>query len=128
MRLMSFSSTTPQILARTKSVTRRMGWQFLKPGDLVQAVEKGQGLKKGEHVKRLAVLRIVDVRREPLFLADKGECRLEGFPDLSPYDFAEFFCQSHKPCTHETVVTRIAFEFVDADERKREAHGDDADD
>jgi hypothetical protein len=28
MRLMSFSLTTPQILARTKTVTRRMGWQF----------------------------------------------------------------------------------------------------
>jgi hypothetical protein len=64
MRLMSFSLTTPQILARTKTVTRRMGWTFLRPGDLVQAIEKGQGLKKGEHVKRLAVLRIVDVRRE----------------------------------------------------------------
>ena len=66
MRNMSFALTTEQIRARTKTVTRRLGWEFLKPGDLVQAVVKCQGLKKGEKVEPLAELRIVAVRRESL--------------------------------------------------------------
>jgi hypothetical protein len=116
MRLMSFSLTTPQILARMKTVTRRMGWQFLKPGDLVQAVEKGQGLKKGERVKRLAVLRIENVRREPLNIIGRRylyDPVLEGFPLMTCDEFIEFFCRSHKGCTPESEVTRIAFEYVD---------------
>lgn len=63
---MSFALTTAQILDRSKTVTRRTGWAFLKPGDLIQAVEKGMGLKKGETVRKLAVLRVLNVRREPL--------------------------------------------------------------
>ena len=68
---MSFALTTEQIFNRTKTVTRRVGWTFLKPGDLLCAVRKGQGLKKGEKVERLATLRVVSVRRESL-----DRCRL----------------------------------------------------
>lgn len=39
MRNMSFALTTPQILNRSKTVTRRAGWSFLKPGDIVCAVQ-----------------------------------------------------------------------------------------
>ena len=39
MRHMSFALTTKQIKSRTKTVTRRLGWTFLKPGDLIQPVE-----------------------------------------------------------------------------------------
>ena len=45
-RNMSFAMTTEQIRARTKTVTRRFGWWFLKAGDQVWAVEKAMGLKK----------------------------------------------------------------------------------
>jgi hypothetical protein len=113
---MSFSLTTPQILARTKTVTRRLGWQFLQPGDLVQAVEKGMGLRKGERVKRLAVLRIKNVRREPLYFIHFRhihDTALEGFPLMTNEEFIKFFCRSHKGCTPVTVITRIAFEYVD---------------
>jgi hypothetical protein len=116
MRLMSFALTTPQVLNRTKHVTRRTGWQFLEAGDMVQAVERARGLKRGEH-KRLAVLRIVDVRREPLrrMLDDAvyGECevRLEGFAAESPRQFVEFFVATHD-CTVDDEVTRIQFEYV----------------
>lgn len=129
---MSFSLTAPQILARTKTVTRRIGWGFLKPGELVQAIEKGQGLKKGEKVKRLAVLRIVDVRPEPLsrLLPERGRSHLqprqpleqayalreierEGFRDThSPQQFVQMFCRTHKGCTPATVVHRIEFAYV----------------
>lgn len=46
-RNMSFTLTIEQMRARTKTVTRRKGWAFLKPGDLVWAVVKGMGLKPG---------------------------------------------------------------------------------
>lgn len=133
MRLMSFSLTTPQILSRQKTVTRRMGWTFLKPGDLVQAVEKGMGLKKGEKVRRLAVLRVVDVRIEPLsrLLPERGrgylqprqpmemayafrELEREGFRHLTRQQFVSMFCKSHKGCTPDTEVTRIEFEYVES--------------
>ncbi len=47
---MSFRLTAEQMRARTKTVTRRLGWSSLKPGDIVQPVEKAQGLRKGEKV------------------------------------------------------------------------------
>lgn len=85
MRNMSFSLTTPQILDRSKTVTRRMGWKFLKPGDRIRAVKKAMGLKKGEKVHQLAVLEVIDVRRQPLNVLRDGsawasaEIEREGF-------------------------------------------------
>lgn len=38
MRRMSFMLTRKQVLDQTKDVTRRNGWAFLKPGDLIQPV------------------------------------------------------------------------------------------
>ena len=49
---MSFAMTTPQFRARTKTVTRRFGWWFLKPGDVVMGVERSRGLDRGEPVHR----------------------------------------------------------------------------
>ncbi len=69
-RNMSFSMTTAQFRARTKTVTRRLGWWNLKPGDVIMGVEKAMGLKKGEKVKRLGRIRIVRCSR--LFLSKKG--------------------------------------------------------
>lgn len=119
MRNMSYMLTTQQIRKRIKRVTRRLGWEFLKPGDLVCAVEKGMGLKKGETVKRLAVLRVKSVRREPLRrMIDEWEyglreCRAEGFPPphrLShPSAFVRFFCETHRGCRPDTILTRIEF-------------------
>lgn len=116
MRNMSFALTTGQILKRTKTVTRRLGWTFLRPGDLICAVEKSQGLKKGEKVKRLVTLLVTGVHREPLndLLAPNGwdEVAREGFPGMSPDDFVDFFCASHN-CKPNAIVTRIAFSYVE---------------
>jgi hypothetical protein len=123
---MSFALTTPQILDRSKSVTRRTGWAFLKPGDLVRAIEKGRGLKNGESVRPLAVLRIVSVRQEPLHaLLDDleygiSEVEREGFSGAplwgSPTAFIAFFQNTHaakgRP-TLGTPLTRIEFSYVD---------------
>ncbi|TAM23400.1 MAG: hypothetical protein EPN60_15130 [Nevskiaceae bacterium] len=124
MKNMSFMLTTAQFRNRSKTVTRRLGWSRLKPGDLVMGVEKGMGLKPGEQIVRLGAIRILDVRGEPLRRMtdniDYGfdECAKEGFgkhPRLCwPSAFVEFFCNSHKGCTPETEINRIAFEYVDA--------------
>ena len=93
MRNMSFSQTTPQFLDETKDITRRLGWLFLEAGDLVMAIEKGQGLKKGEKVKRLGVIEIVSVRRERLDAITQEEVVREGYPDWTPQRFIEHFCK-----------------------------------
>ena len=111
---MSFALTTAQVLDRSKTVTRRDGWRNLKAGELIQAVEKGMGLKPGEKVRRLAVLRVRSVRREPLWKINTHDCRREGFPELNPEQFVEMFCRSHIGCTPSTVVTRIEFDYVEA--------------
>lgn len=110
---MSFALTTPQVLARTKTVTRRLGWASLTPGTLLQAVEKGQGLKKGERVRKLCVIRVTDVRREQLYLITAGDVVREGFPGMTPFEFVVFFNQANGTRPLD-VVTRIEFEYVDA--------------
>lgn len=47
MRIMSFALTEQQLMDGTKTVTRRVGWANLKPGDRLTAVRKAMGLKKG---------------------------------------------------------------------------------
>jgi hypothetical protein len=121
MRRMSFTHTTPHVLARTKTVTRRVGWRFLAPGDLIQAVEKSRGLRRGEAVRRLAVLRVVDVRVEPLSRLEtdaryrEDELPREGFPCWSGRDFIEMFLRVNGLASTAVDVTRIEFEYVGED-------------
>lgn len=116
-RNMSFSITTQQMYDRTKDVTRRLGWFFLKAGDLVWAVEKGMGLKKGEKVKRIYAIRIVSVQRQPLNWITAEDVVREGFPELSVVDFVTMFYKSHKGCQPDSIVTRIEFEEYQLDKR-----------
>lgn len=112
MRQMSFMLTSEPMLARTKTVTRRLGWVKLKRGDLIQAVEQSQGLKKGSAVKKLGVIRIVSVRREEIgAIRTQGqkECDAEGFPNLSPNQFCAMF-RRHMNVPETAIVTRIEFE------------------
>ena len=111
MRNMSFMLTTAQIRAKTKTVTRRIGWRFLKAGEQIQACVKCQGLKPGEKIQRLCVLEVVSVRREPLESISQQDVRAEGFPHLTPAEFIEMFC-SAMGCRPESEVTRIQFVYV----------------
>jgi hypothetical protein len=111
MRNMSFSATKEQFRARTKTVTRRMGWTSLRIGETVMAIEKGQGLKKGEQVVKLGPIRIVGVRYEPLNAITREDVVAEGFPDLTPQQFVQFFCE-YNGCQPDQVVTRIKFEYL----------------
>lgn len=110
-RNMSFSMTTDQFRARTKTVTRRFGWWFLKPGDVVCGVEKAMGLKKGEKIKRLGMIRIVSTRTEPLDWITNAELDLEGMPDTSPREFVAWLCERYKVLPHKPV-NRIEFEYL----------------
>lgn len=121
MRNISCSLTTPQVRARTKDVTRRLGWEDLKPGDQLQACEKCMGRRNGEPLVRLCIIEVVSVRRETLRrmlrnpVYGRNECRREGFPFMSPAEFVAFFCASHtsgkKKCTADTPITRIEFRY-----------------
>ena len=110
-RNMSFSLTTEQVRNHTKTVTRRTGWKFLKPGDIVNAVEKGQGLKKGEKIRKICKIRIVSVRSEPLSDITKADCIKEGFPEMSPVEFVLMF-SIHNKVFARSPVNRIEFEYI----------------
>jgi hypothetical protein len=117
---MSFSMTTEAVRRREKTVTRRLGWWNLKPGTVLQAVEKAQGLKKGEHVKPICLIRVVKVSSEGLYQIDNRELhsgneevRREGFPDLSIYEFIDMFCKANHLRSSAASVNRIEFEYVD---------------
>ena len=112
MRRMSFAMTKKQILDQTKTVTRRIGWKFLKNFQRIQPVEKCMGLKKGEKQKLLGQpIDIMSVRREPLHAITQEDVVKEGFPDKSVEWFIEMFCKANK-CTPDTEITRIEFMFL----------------
>ncbi len=111
MRNMSFMLTTKQIKNRTKTVTRRLGWWFLKPGDIVMACVKCMGLKRGEKVEKICPISIVSLRTEILFEITYDECVKEGFPNMTPEEFIEMFCK-HNKCSDMETVNRIEFKYI----------------
>lgn len=111
MRNMSFSMTTQQVRDGTKTVTRRLGWRFLKPGDRLMAVVKSQGLKKGEKVSKIRPIEVVNASWETLRSITQKDCELEGFPHLAPSDFIAFFCNANH-CLPTVLVRRIEFKYL----------------
>ena len=132
----SFSATTEQVRQHQKHVTRRIDKSLRlakkKPGDILQGIERGQGIKKGKHVVKLDQIVILEVNREPLDeiirrrvrpvprriedqypFALPSETTLEGFPELTPVQFVETFCNINKKCTPDTEITRILFDYVE---------------
>ena len=113
-RNMSFMATVEQFKDRTKTVTRRQGWKWLKAGDLLMGVEKGMGLKKGETMKRLGLIRVVSVERESIGAISPGDVIREGFPGMTPLGFVKLYCEINK-CRAQEQCTRIEFEYVDGE-------------
>ena len=109
---MSFAMTTGQVRARSKDVTRRFGWWFLKPGDIVNAVEKSMGLKKGEKIVRLCQIRIVSTRAEPLNQIAVEDMPREGFPDMTTSAFVQMLVDNYR-CDPAKPVNRIEFEYLE---------------
>ena len=110
-RNMSFMLTTEQIRNRTKTVTRRLGWWNIKDGEIINACVKCQGLKKGEKIEHICLIRIIGHRPEPLWLIDEEDLAREGFSHLSTWEFIDMFCK-HNKCEMITRVNRIQFEYV----------------
>jgi hypothetical protein len=111
VRRMSFALTESQLLDGTKTVTRRLGWRNLKPGDRLLAVDKCMGLRRGQRSRTLATIVVVSVMREPLHAISPQECEREGFPGMPPDEFVEMFIAAHGgKCTGATEITRIRFE------------------
>jgi hypothetical protein len=85
-------------------------------GDVLKVVEKAMGLKKGQSMVVLGQIQLIDVRREQLCRMliggqDYGrrECIREGFPDMTPAEFVDFFCKTHAGCFPEREITRLEF-------------------
>ena len=114
---MSFMLTTQQMHAQEKDVTRRLGWSFLKAGDMVMACVKCQGLRKGGKIQRIHPIEIVS--NEPEILMEiisnpyrngcyRRETHREGFPDLTEDGFIRMFMREMK-CPMDQTVNRIEF-------------------
>lgn len=112
-RNMSFTLTVKQIKNKTKTVTRRLGWWFLRPGDVLNAVEKSMGLKKGEKIKRIGKIEVVSTRPERLREITKGDCVREGFKSLTPEMFFEMLrLHFGKEKEWNPEVNRIEFKYL----------------
>jgi len=112
-RNISFALTTESFKNRIKTVTRRLGWLFLKPGDLLMGCRKCMGLKPGEKIERLGLIRVVNIRRERINQITDGDVIKEGFPDMDRAQFLQFFLDEIRPKQGVlTIVTRIEFEYL----------------
>lgn len=126
-RLMSVTLTEQAVVERRKTVTRRLGWRFLKPGDRLTLCRKVMGRKKGDPLVRLAEVEVVDVRREPLCKIDDEDIVREGVELLpgrftevytdtgqpTPCAWVEWFCDEMGVCPYD-YVTRIEWRYLGA--------------
>lgn len=108
---MSVSLTEDAVRERRKTVTRRLGWTFLKPGDRLTLCRKVMGRKPGEPLVRIAEVEVLSVERMPLWVITSADVRLEGFVGWTRDDFLDFFCD-HMGTTRETEVTRIEWRYL----------------
>lgn len=110
-RNISFFLTQQQIRDKSKTVTRRDGWKFLKIGDVLNACEKCQGIGKGNKIVKICQIKVVDVRFEPLYNITPEDVLREGFPNMTKFDFIDFYME-HNKCQAHDIVTRIEFEYL----------------
>lgn len=121
MRRMSFAITTDQILNRTKTVTRRVGWNHLKIGERLLAVDK----LRTRSAQKLAVIEVVSIRKERVLDIRTDDCRREGMgrgecwckrkscdQAGGPWCFINMFCDA-MGVAPDATVNRIEFKYVD---------------
>ena len=117
-RLMSVAFTEAAVRERRKTVTRRKGWKFLKPGDRLTLCRKVMGRKKGEPLVRVAEVEVVSVRREPLATLKnvqygRDEMKAEGFPLMPVDDFVLTYFVEAQGMDYWDEVTRIEWRYLD---------------
>lgn len=120
-KLMSVAHTTEQVVARTKTETRRLGWwtdrngrRLLHPGDLLVLCRKVMGRRPGEPLDRLALVEVLAVRREPLDTITDEEVAAEGFPAWDSDTFIEFYCDTFGIAPWDDV-TVIRWRYLDVE-------------
>lgn len=113
-RLMSVSLTEQAVVERRKTVTRRLGWLHLKPGDRLTLCRKVMGRKPGEPLVRLAEVEVVSVRRERLWDMEPADVALEAVPGTEGWSAArwtEWYAGAMR-CGVGSEVTRIEWRYV----------------
>jgi hypothetical protein len=108
---MSVALTEAAVRARRKTVTRRLGWRMLAPGDRLTLCRKVMGRRAGEPLVRICEIEVVAVRRERLDAISADDVAREGFTEMSAREFVAFFC-AHMRCAPETEVTRIEWRYL----------------
>ncbi len=121
---MSVSLTEDAVVAHTKTVTRRLGWLMLKPGDRLTLCRKVMGRRKGEPLVRLVDVEVVDVRRERLWDITDEEIAREAVPlehftewyadtgQPTPDAWVSWFAE-HMGCAPDDLVTRIEWRYLE---------------
>lgn len=123
---MSVSHTEAAVRDRTKTVTRRLGWRALKPGDHLTLCRKVMGRRPGEPLLRIAEVEVVSVGREWLTDITSEDVSREGVaPEVyapldehaptcrtcGPLAWAEWFARTMRvPLL--TNVTRIEWRYL----------------
>jgi hypothetical protein len=75
--------------------------------------KKCMGLKPGEKIERLGLIRVISVRRERLNQITDEDVVKEGFPEMNRREFIRFFVKEMKPKQGVLEpVTRIEFEYL----------------
>jgi len=126
-RLMSVALTEQAVRDRRKTVTRRAGWSWLTPGTDLELCRKVMGRRRPDGtvdpLVRLARVRVVDVRQEPLTAITWDDVLREGFTpeELEPWrmwpgaDLPELFVRfftEHMGGSPEQIVTRIEWRYL----------------
>lgn len=130
-RLMSVALTEQAVRDRRKTVTRRLGWKALLPGDRLTLCRKVMGRKRAdgtvEPLVRIAEVEVVSVLREMLWhITDADIVREAVDPSLFEEHYVdsgqpttaawiEWFCEQ-MDCTPDTIVTRIEWRYLDGEE------------
>jgi hypothetical protein len=114
-RLMSVAMTEEAVRRRTKTVTRRKGWAYLRAGERITLCRKVMGRRHGEPLVRIVDVQVVSVRREPLKSITAEEVAREGFPGMSPQEFVRTFFVVAQGIQPDDVVTRIEWVYVGED-------------
>lgn len=110
MRRMSFSKTTRQMRWGLKIRTMRIAgtWQHTGKGDVVMAIEKGQGIPKGGHQVEIGPIEILSVTGMQVRNVTRAILLEEGFPYMSVPTFVHFFCKLNK-CDPSADVNSFLF-------------------
>lgn len=109
MRNLSFYHTQDQYRSRTKTETRRQ-WKklWIPAGVQFMGVVKGQGLGKGGKIERIHPATVIETCWEQIDQITPASVIAEGFPEWSPEQFIEFYCDMNKVLPYQ-FCARLVF-------------------